>query len=157
MLDEIRDLYAYNVWANNLILDRAERLSQEQLLATDQRGVSIWDTLAHTLDAQWIWLQRWLGISPREHLDAANFPDVATLRQRWEEVERESNDYLVRLDEAQLAQPLSYVNTRGERWVYPLWQQMMHQVNHATQHRSEVAWRLTALGLSPGDIDYLFY
>ena len=82
---------------------------------------------------------------------------MASLRQRWDEVERESNDYLTRLNEAELAQPLSYVNLKGERWVYPLWQQLMHQVNHATQHRSEVALRLTELGQSPGDIDYLFY
>src|SRR3954470_23554587 len=117
MLDEIRDFYAYNVWANNRILDRAERLSQEQLLAADQGGVSIRDTLAHTLDAQWIWLQRWLGTSPREDPDASSFAHVSTLRQRWEVVNRELNAYLVPLDEAQLSQPLSYVNSRGERWV----------------------------------------
>jgi uncharacterized damage-inducible protein DinB len=157
MLDEIRDFYAYNTWANGRILDTAERLDQAQLVAADDGADSVRDTLAHTLFAQWLWLQRWLGDSPRGRWDAAEFPDVAALRRRWAEVERESDAYLARLDEATLAQPLSYVNSRGQTWVYPLWQQLMHQVNHATQHRSEVASRLTQLGHSPGDLDYLIY
>ena len=43
------------------------------------------------------------------------------------------------------------------RWAYPLWQQMTHQVNHATQHRSEAAVLLTRHGRSPGGLDLLFF
>ena len=52
---------------------------------------------------------------------------------------------------------IEYVNTRGEAWSYPMWQQLIHQVNHATQHRSEVAVMLTESGVSPGDLDFLVY
>ncbi len=52
---------------------------------------------------------------------------------------------------------VSYVNFHGETWAYPLWQQILHQVNHATQHRSEAALLLTRLGYSPGWLDFLFY
>jgi uncharacterized damage-inducible protein DinB len=52
---------------------------------------------------------------------------------------------------------VEYLNTEGERWAYPLWQQMVHQVNHGTQHRSEVAMILTRCGYSPGWLDFLYY
>ena len=39
----------------------------------------------------------------------------------------------------------------------PLWQPMLHVVNHGTQHRSEAAVLLTEAGASPGDLDLIDY
>jgi uncharacterized damage-inducible protein DinB len=83
-------------------------------------------------------------------LNAADFPDVASIRRRWDEIERETQAFVVALSDAQLVQEVEYTNTEGPRWTYPLWQQMIHQVNHATQHRSEAAVMLTQFGHSPG-------
>jgi uncharacterized damage-inducible protein DinB len=156
MLEAIQTLYRYNTWANARILSTAEALTVEQFLETGGAGrEAVRDTLVHTMAAHWIWLERWNGRSPTALLDARTFPDLASVRARWAGIERDTQAFVNELSPARLATVVEYRNTRGERWAYPLWQQMMHQVNHGTQHRSEAAARLTQLGHSPGDLDLL--
>jgi uncharacterized damage-inducible protein DinB len=154
----IQTLYRYNTWANTRILDTATQLGAEQFLASGGTSYdSLRDTLVHTMSGQWIFLERWRDRSPRAMLNAADFPDVASIRRRWDEIERETQAFVVALSDAQLVQDVDYTNTEGQRWTYPLWQQMIHQVNHATQHRSEAAVMLTQFGHSPGWLDFLYY
>ena len=157
MLESIRTLYAYSAWANARILATAEQLTAAQFTADADGHGSIRDTLVHTASVQWLWLERCRGASPREMWDPAEFPDVAALRSRWKEVENATSDYIASLREPDLDRVVSYVNFQGETWAYPLWQQLLHQVNHATQHRSEAALLLTRLGFSPGWLDLLVY
>jgi uncharacterized damage-inducible protein DinB len=156
-LAPIRDLYAYTAWANRRILDTAERLEPELFTADVPGAGSLRDILVHIAAAQWTWLQRWRGTSPRALWDPADFPDVATLRTRWAEVESETAAYIAGLNEDDLGRVVSYVNFAGETWAYPLVNQLLHQVNHATQHRSEAALLLSQGGLSPGNLDFLVY
>jgi uncharacterized damage-inducible protein DinB len=157
MIDQIRALYAYNAWANARILDTAALLDRDAYPVEHAGAGSLRDILAHTAWAQWIWLQRWQGAAPRERWNATDLPDLESLRARWEEIEAETARYLAALDAGELDRVISYVNFAGETWNYPLWQMLMHQVNHATQHRSEAALLLTQAGHSPGDLDFLRY
>ena len=158
MLELIQTLYRYNAWANARILDTATRLTAEQFLASGGASYdSLRDTLVHAMSAQWIFLERWRGRSPRAMLDARRFSDLPFLRGHWDGVERETQAFLAELSDARLVRDLEYTNTEDKRWTYPLWQQMIHQVNHATQHRSEAAVMLTQLGHSPGWLDFLYF
>jgi uncharacterized damage-inducible protein DinB len=156
--DVIRSLYRYSAWANGRILDTAAGLDRDQLLAgAGASGESIRDTLVHTFGAQWLYLERWRGRSPRSLPAPVEFPDFASVRARWDEIERATTLFVGGLTDAQIAAVVGYTNFEGERWAYPLWQQMLHQVNHATQHRSEAAMMLTRAGHSPGWLDYLYW
>src|SRR5262245_44556500 len=143
----ISTLYRYNAWANTRVLDTAIRVTTQQFLAGGGASYdSLRDTLVHTMSGQWIFLERWRGRSPRAMLDVQHFPDLSSIRRHWDRIERETQVFVAELSDAQLIRDVEYTNTEGERWTYPLWQQMIHQVNHATQHRSEAAVMLTQLG-----------
>lgn len=157
-LDMIRTLYNYNAWANGRVLDTATQLSLEQLQATMGASFgSIHATLVHVMGGQWIWLSRWQGTSPTAMLNPADYPDLAAIRRRWDEIERDTQAFVQVLDEAGLHRIVNYRNTGGDPFAYPLWQLMLHQVNHATQHRSEVAMVLTEFGYSPDWLDLIGY
>ena len=153
----VHDLYAYNAWANTRVLDTAERLLPARFTAEVPGAGSLRDILVHIASAQWTWLERWRGTSTPEPWDPAAFPDVATLRARWAEVEAQTAAYVASLSPPDLDRTVSYVNYAGETWAYSLHEQLLHQVNHATQHRSEAALLLTQAGLSPGGLDFLLY
>ncbi len=160
MKEYIRFLYNYNAWANNRVLDTCAQLTQEEFLrgqGSSTPNPSIRDTLVHTMGAQEIWLARWGGVSPTRTLDPADFGTVALIQQYWEQLEAHTRAYVLRVEDPVLAETLHYTNTKGIPFAYPRWMMMVHQVNHATQHRSEIALLLTQLNHSPGDLDMLIY
>ena len=118
---------------------------------------SVRDTLVHTMWAQWNWLLRWRGGPNPPLFEPTEYADVAAVRARWNEIDGETHAFVAQVDDAALESICRYVNSRNEPMAYPLWQQMLHQVNHGTQHRSEVAVILTEYGHSPGWMDFIVY
>ena len=154
----LRSLYDYSAWANAKILAATGRVSGEQLVASQGANFdSLRGTLVHTMGAQWLYLERWQGRSPRSMPQATDFADLPAIAARWAEIERATQTFVAGLGDGDVERVIEYTNFQGERWAYPLWQQMMHQVNHATQHRSEAAVILTELGCSPGGLDLLYF
>lgn len=141
-------LYEYNSWANRRILQACEPLTPEQF--TKNLGSSfpsLRDTLAHIYGAEWIWLERWNGRTPAGGLPAAaDFPDLASLRARWEERERELNAFVSALTNERLNADVETRTLDGTRYAQPLWQMMQHLVNHGSYHRGQVTAMLRQLG-----------
>jgi uncharacterized damage-inducible protein DinB len=154
MLEYISLIYDYTFWANQRLLNTCEQLSQAQLDAPTKNGyASLRVTLVHTMNAFWIWRSRWQGVSPASALNEQDFPTLAAVRTRWQEEDELTRAFLASLTESALASTFTYQNLKGQTFTLPLWQTMVHVANHATQHRSEVAFMLTALEHSPGDLD----
>jgi uncharacterized damage-inducible protein DinB len=113
--------------------------------------------LTHSLFAEWIWRNRWLGVSPATRLKPEDFPTFESLRDRWLAEDFELMKFVEVVTEDQLNSPFHYSSTEGIRYENLLWESMAHLVNHGTQHRSEAAVILTELGYSPGDLDMIFF
>ena len=94
-LNNIRQLFDYNRWAGHRALAAASTLATDDFLRPMGNSFSsVRDTLAHILGAEWVWLERWQGRSPKALLDPAVFPTVQSLESRWEIVEREQMQFI---------------------------------------------------------------
>jgi len=154
----LRLLYEYNRWADTRILDAASPLTPEQLGTPGIASFgSIHDTLVHTMSAQWTWLERWRGHEAQALSESADYPGLAAIRARYAVVETAMQAFIASLDEDAPARVVTWTNSRGKTSSRPLWQLMLHVVNHGTQHRSEVAAMLTQFGHSPGDMDFTVF
>jgi uncharacterized damage-inducible protein DinB len=154
---EIQELYDYNAWANDLVLRAAGRLTTEQFTAPAPVSFgSLCGTLVHLLSAEWTWRMRCsAGISPDALLDEASFPTFAALQARFALETAQLSRFVAGLDDAALDRRVRYTNTKGTPFETPLWQVLLHVVNHGTQFRSEAAVVLTTYGASPGDLDLI--
>ena len=157
-LNDICQLYDYNRWARRRILTVASTLASDDFIRPMGNSFSsIRDTLAHILGAEWIWLERWQGRSPRALLDAATFPTVPSLESRWETVEHDQMQFIEALTPQRLGEELAYTNQQGQRCSYLLWQQLVHVVNHSSYHRGQVTTLLRQLGAEAVSTDFLVY
>ena len=87
-LVDIQKLFAYTEWANHLTLDAVEKLTVEQQRQNfNISHGSIFGTLVHTAAAEWVWLERWQGVSPTALWRVEEYDDLAHLRARWQQIE----------------------------------------------------------------------
>ncbi len=136
---EMRELFAFNAWANHRILGAAEALTAEQFTkALLSSFSSVRDTLAHIWAVEWVWLERLQGRSPASFPDAKDFVDLASLRPRWAELEKRWLEYVSRLDEIELEEEVDYRTLSFGPSRSPRWQMMQHVVNHGSYHRGQV-------------------
>lgn len=155
---DFRLLYEYNAWANHRTLDSCAALSVEQFtrdLGSSFRSVR--DTLAHIYGAEWLWLERWHGRIPNALPSAADFPDLASLRERWGALESELHTFVSSLTSSELERIVKYKNTQGVPFEGPLWPMLQHVVNHSSYHRGQVATLLRQLGAKPIATDLIAF
>lgn len=155
---DILQLLDYNRWATGRILDAAGRATADELSAVSPAtGQSIHSTLVHLMDGERIWRLRCEGESPTSLSDRAEFRTLADVAGALTAQQKAMRAFADGLSDSDLAGVIRYRNTKGVGFEQRLWQILAHVVNHGTQHRAEVALRLTDLGHSPGDVDFILY
>lgn len=155
---DISKLFAYNRWANARTLEPVSKLTAEELSRTLGGSFpSVRETLAHIYAAEWIWLERWMGRSPRGLPTGQEVPTLEILKEKWSAVEAACREFVEGLAPARLEEVIRYVNVKGETWEYPLSEMFVHVVNHSSYHRGQAATMLRQLGKAPLSTDYLVF
>jgi len=167
-LATVNALFRYNAWANEQVLGAVSRIPRQTSsypLHPLPEG-SIRGVLTHIVWSEWIWLQRWTGVTrlvfqpadfgkvpPDLVFTADDFPDVESLRSRFAEVASDTAAYLHGLGAEELDRRVELLTPTGEVWARTLWRLLVHAVNHSTYHRGQVAVMLRERGFAPAPSD----
>jgi uncharacterized damage-inducible protein DinB len=114
-------------------------------------------TLVHTMGAEWIWFERWKGVSPTRPLDEAEFPDIMAVRDRWTVIEEHRASWFDALREGALAETIRYSTLDRRSYEGPLWQLVQHVANHSTYHRGQVITLMRILGAKAPSSDLVLW
>lgn len=139
-------------------MEAASQLPLEQL--TRDFGTadkSVLGTLVHIFAADRVWLARVSGSVPTTFISDADY-HLSVLQNDWPQVHEKWHSWAAGLTDQVAAGELSYSDMRGNRWQQPLWQVVVHVVNHGTHHRGQAAGFLRSMGQAPPPIDLtVFY
>jgi len=149
--DDIRFLFAYDRWATSRVLAALDGLDPAVWSRTDvvgERGLGA--ILVHQLGAAQRWRMQFEAQGGAELRDIEDepLPTVDGLRELWAAEWAAVDAWLPTVSDGFVA----YVHEG-----VPVWQMLVHVVNHGTQHRAEAAALLTAEGRSPGELDLVDY
>ena len=146
----LADAFDHHIWATLRVLDACAPLSEEQLAsAVPGTFGSILDTLRHTVGADCSYLELLSGgqVAP---VDEESM-DLAALRAAME-----ANGPVWQAVLAEATDPDAGITRHrddGSTATAPLGIRLAQVVHHGTDHRSQVCTALTALGITPPEID----
>ena len=157
-VQDLQTLFDYSYWANGKLFEVVSKLTPEQFTQPVAGSYgSIRNTMVHALSAEWGWLGRCGGPERGAALDAADYPTVATVVERWKQVEGHMRTFLAALQNDDLARNIEFALGGSAKRSMPLGELLHHATVHGVHHRGQVGLLLRQLGLAPGNIDILLY
>lgn len=150
---------AFNVWANQRIIDCIGNLSDDQVnREITSSFTSIYKTVLHMLDAESIWWQR-VKLVEQVDVPSANF--TGTITELCNLLMKQSKlwkEWVELATEAALEHEFIYRNSKKEQFKQPMYEMLMHLFNHGTYHRGQLVTMFRQVGLEtvPGTDFILF-
>jgi uncharacterized damage-inducible protein DinB len=148
MKDLLQKFAAYNIWANQKIMEVILALPEEKQLAEVPSSFnSLFKTILHMWDAESAWWQR-MKLQERLVIPSENFngnmKDVVNglMQQSGQWLDWVSSASDIALDHV-----FQYQNTKKEQFKQPIYQMMLHVFNHGTYHRGQLINMLRQLGV----------
>lgn len=155
--DVLRTHLDYTAWASRRLVDMAAGLSPEELAHDFQTADrTIVGTLAHIFAADRIWLARVTQTSSGPFITDAD-RKISVLQNDWPVLHDGWRNWAASLADQAADSNVSYKDTKGNPYTQPLWQIILHVVNHGTHHRGQVSGFLRALGHTPPPLDITAY
>lgn len=156
-VDTLRTQLDYSTWASQRLMDAATKLSPEELTRDFKTAdKTVLDTLVHVFAADRIWLARVRGESRPTFVDPAD-RDLTLLQTEWPALHERWRVWLRDQTDAEAERVIAYRDTKGNAYSQPLWQIILHLVNHGTHHRGQVSGFLRSMGYTPPALDLIAF
>lgn len=154
---ELRTHMHYSTWASQRLANRASTLPEADLTRDFQTAdKTIIGTLAHVFAADRIWLARIQGAPITRFIDDSD-RQLSVLRNDWPPLLAQWDALLGAETDVSVSRVIDYKGLNGNPFQTPLWQIVLHVVNHGTHHRGQVSGFLRALGHTPPPLDLIAY
>jgi uncharacterized damage-inducible protein DinB len=155
--DTLRLQLDYSAWATQRLMDTAAKLSEEELTRDFKTAdKTVLDTLVHIYAADRIWLSRVL-VEPRATFIDPEDRDLTLLQTEWPALHQRWKLWLRDFKDDDVLRVIEFKNTKGHSYAMPVWQILLHVVNHGTHHRGQVSGFLRAMDRMPPPLDLMAY
>lgn len=152
----IARLIEYNTWANTQVAGHIATLSRD-LFEKEIGGSfpSMRATMAHMIDSDWLWLNRWKGI-PLADVPVWPSDNASMLNERWQAIRDEmvsvAQTFVDRPDT-----PVKVTTRAGRDFILPF-QEIVFQVSHhGSYHRGQLTNMIRIVGEKPVSTDYFLF
>lgn len=148
MKEILQQLSAYNIWANNLLMESIKSLPEE----LHQKEIpssfnSLLKTVLHMWNAESVWWQR-MKLQERITAPMENFKgNMIDAIEGLKHQNRQWDDWVVNAQKHHLEHVFQYQNFKREQFKQPIYQMLLHLFNHDTYHRGQIVTMLRQLGL----------
>lgn len=157
-LETMRELFRYDDWANDRVLQAASSLTDEQLDRSIDMGCgSLRKTLMHMLCAEQVWVQRWQGKSETPWPDENERASVAAMTDRFHKARSVREAFLRDLRDEALSRPMEYRDSFGGLFSAKLGDMMLQLCNHSTHHRAQAVNMIRRAEVKPPELDYMYW
>ncbi len=143
--DHLRRQFAYDAWANQEVLKalRANGGGTERSL----------QLMTHILAAERVWLER-LKHQPQS-VAVWPEPDLARCEAEAVTVAKLWFEHMDLITAGDVAQSVSYTNSKGESWTSMIVDILTHVIMHSVYHRGQIASHMRENGQTPAYTDYI--
>ncbi|MBK5271554.1 MAG: DinB family protein [Bacteroidia bacterium] len=148
MKELLKQLVAYNIWANQKIIDVVLSLPEEKQKAEVPSSFkSLYTTLLHMWNAESVWWQR-MKLQERIISPFENFKgSMRELTNDFLQQNRQWQEWVNNASDAALDHVFQYQTARKEQFKQPIYQMLLHVFNHGTYHRGQLINMLRQLGV----------
>jgi uncharacterized damage-inducible protein DinB len=147
MKEYFMDLFEYEKWANNEIVNSLQTLSDEP-----EKAMSI---MSHIINAQIRWLSRIKNIPPESEVWQSY--SQSEIKDVLKKSSHDLSHFLNSISDSDLERKITYVNTKGDSFVSSLKEILTHLAVHSAYHRGQIIILIKPVVKTLPYTDYIYF